>query len=125
MPRHISIVFPGQGSQVLGMLDPLPKDLVNKYKDEVIEALNFDLIEIITNGSNEDLNKTSITQPSVLLTSFLYYKYISELLDIKPELLCGHSLGEYTALLVGGSLNLKDALSLVHNRGLLLSLIHI
>jgi len=120
MPRHISIVFPGQGSQTLGMLDPLPKDLVNKYKDDVIEALNFDLIELITNGTNEDLNKTSITQPAVLLTSFLYYEYISQLLDIKPDLLCGHSLGEYTALLVGGTLKLKDALSLVHNRGLLM-----
>ena len=120
MPRHISIVFPGQGSQTLGMLDPLPKDLVNKYKDDVIEALNFDLIELITNGTNEDLNKTSITQPAVLLTSFLYYEYISQLLDIKPDLLCGHSLGEYTALLAGGALELKDALSLVHNRGLLM-----
>ena len=120
MPRHISIVFPGQGSQTLGMLDSLPSDLVNKYKDDVIEALNFDLIDLITNGSNDDLNKTSVTQPAVLLTSFLYYEYISELLDIKPELLCGHSLGEYTALLVGGTLRLKDALSLVHNRGLLM-----
>tara|TARA_B100001113_G_scaffold318293_1_gene286230 strand:+ start:342 stop:1265 length:924 start_codon:yes stop_codon:yes gene_type:complete len=120
MPRHISIVFPGQGSQTLGMLDSLPSDLINKYKDDVIEALNFDLIDLITNGSNDDLNKTSVTQPAVLLTSFLYYEYISELLDIKPELLCGHSLGEYTALLVGGTLRLKDALSLVHNRGLLM-----
>ena len=120
MPRHISIVFPGQGSQALGMLDSLPSDLVNKYKDDVIEALNFDLIDLITNGSNEDLNKTSVTQPAVLLTSFLYYEYISELLNIKPELLCGHSLGEYTALLVGGTLRLKDALSLVHKRGLLM-----
>ena len=120
MPRHISIVFPGQGSQSLGMLDSLPSDLVNKYKDDVIEALNFDLIDLITNGSNDDLNKTSVTQPAVLLTSFLYYEYISELLDIKPELLCGHSLGEYTALLVGGTLRLKDALSLVHKRGLLM-----
>jgi len=120
MPRHISIVFPGQGSQTLGMLDSLPSDLVNKYKDDVIEALNFDLIDLITNGSYEDLNKTSVTQPAVLLTSFLYYEYISELLDIKPELLCGHSLGEYTALLVGGTLRLKDALSLVHSRGLLM-----
>ena len=82
MPRHISIVFPGQGSQTLGMLDTVPKDLVNKYKDDVIEALNFDLIELITNGTNEDLNKTSITQPAVLLTSFLYYEYISQVLDI-------------------------------------------
>ena len=120
MPRHISIVFPGQGSQTLGMLDPLPKDLVNKYKDDVIEALNFDLIELITNGTNEDLNKTSITQPALLLTSFLYYEYISQLLDIKPNLLCGHSLGEYSALLVGGAIELKDALFLVHNRGLLM-----
>ena len=120
MPRHISIVFPGQGSQTLGMLDSLPNNLVYNYKDDVIEALNFDLIDLITNGSNDDLNKTSVTQPAVLLTSFLYYKYISEFLDITPELLCGHSLGEYTALLVGGALKLKDALSLVHKRGLLM-----
>ncbi|MAR95317.1 MAG: [acyl-carrier-protein] S-malonyltransferase [Gammaproteobacteria bacterium] len=120
MPRHITFVFPGQGSQSLGMLDSLPENLVSKYKDEIVETLDFDLIDIIKNGDAEELNKTSITQPAILLTSFLYYEHISNLLNIKPNLLCGHSLGEYSALLVGGSLSFRDALLLVHKRGLLM-----
>ena len=120
MPRHITFVFPGQGSQSLGMLDSLPDDLVLKYKSQIIESLQFDLIDLIKNGDIEDLNKTSITQPAILLTSFLYYEYITNFLNIEPNLLCGHSLGEYTALLIGNSLSLQDALSLVHKRGLLM-----
>tara|TARA_B100000579_G_C22764796_1_gene820820 strand:+ start:368 stop:1291 length:924 start_codon:yes stop_codon:yes gene_type:complete len=120
MPRHISIVFPGQGSQKLGMLNNLPIDLVNNYKNQAADVLGFDLVDMINNGNNDELNKTSITQPAILFTSFIYYKYLSELFDFKPDLLCGHSLGEYTALLVSNVITLKEALSLVHTRGLLM-----
>ena len=120
MPRHISIAFPGQGSQKIGMLDCLPNDLVNNYKNEALDALGFDLVDIINNDKNDELNKTSITQPAILFTSFLHYKYLSRLFDFKPDLLCGHSLGEYTALLIADVISLKEALSLVHTRGLLM-----
>ena len=97
MPRHISILFPGQGSQHLGMLDCLPEDLVNYYRELASDALNFDLVDIINNGNEEQLNRTSITQPAILFTSFLHYKHLVNFFNIKPELMCGHSLGEYSA----------------------------
>ena len=72
MPRHISILFPGQGSQYIGMLDDLPTELVESFRSLALEALSFDIIDLIKNGNEEDLNKTSITQPAILLTSFIY-----------------------------------------------------
>ena len=117
MPRHITIAFPGQGSQYLGMLNDLPVNLINVFKDQVFEALDFDLIDIINNGPEENFNKTSVTQPAILLASFLEYKSITEKLHIEPDLVCGHSLGEYTALLAAESLTLQDALNLVNKRG--------
>ena len=120
MPRHISIVFPGQGSQSLGMLDCFSKDTLNSYKDLIIKSLGFDLIDIINNGPEEELNRTSITQPAILFTSYLYFKNIKELLNIKPNILCGHSLGEYSSLVAAESITLDDALLIVHKRGLMM-----
>ena len=71
MPRHITVAFPGQGSQYVGMLDHLPEGFINNFKDEIRESLEFDILDIIKNGSEEKLNKTSITQPAILLTSYL------------------------------------------------------
>ena len=120
MPRHISIIFPGQGSQSIGMLDNFSSSYLDSYKDIIFDSLGFDLIDIISNGSEEKLNKTSITQPAILLSSFLQYEEFIKKLKITPNIMCGHSLGEYTALVVSQSLNLSDALSLVHKRGLLM-----
>ena len=69
MPRHISILFPGQGSQHVGMLDNLPVDLVESYRELALKKLDFDLVEIINKGPAEVLNKTSITQPASFETS--------------------------------------------------------
>ena len=118
MPRHITVAFPGQGSQYVGMLDHLPKGFINNFKDEIRESLEFDILDIIKNGSEEKLNKTSITQPAILLTSYLEYKFMLDKLNIEPDLLCGHSLGEYTALVAAQAITLKDALRVVHKRGL-------
>ena len=120
MPRHISLVFPGQGSQHIGMLDAIDSCFVDEVKPIVNAALEFDLIDIINNGSPEDLNRTSITQPALLLASYLSYKQLRASLDFQVSTLCGHSLGEYSALVVGNSLNLEQALKLVHQRGLLM-----
>jgi len=120
MPRHISILFPGQGSQHIGMLDNLPTELVESFRDLALEALNFDLIDLIKNGNEEDLNKTSITQPAILLTSFIYYKHLQNSINFKADLMCGHSLGEYSALVASNSITLDDGLKLVYQRGLLM-----
>ena len=118
MPRHITVAFPGQGSQFVGMLDHLPEGFINNFKDDIRESLEFDILDIIKNGSEEKLNKTSITQPAILLTSYLEYKFMLDKLNIEPDLLCGHSLGEYTALVAAQAITLRDALRVVHKRGL-------
>ena len=120
MPRHISILSPGQGSQHIGMLDNLPVELVESFRGLALEALSFDLIDLIKNGNKEDLNKTSITQPAILLTSFIHYKHLQNSINFKADLMCGHSLGEYSALVASNSITLDDGLKLVYQRGLLM-----
>ena len=117
MPRHISIIFPGQGSQALGMLNHLSSNDINPYKEMISNSLDIDLLDIISNGPEDELNKTSITQPAILLTSFIQFKELKKKYNINPDILCGHSLGEYTSLVASESLSLSDALSLVHKRG--------
>ena len=77
MPRHISFVFPGQGSQFVGMLDNIDSSLIATIKEDLANQFDFDLIDIINNGPEEVLNKTSITQPAILLASCLAYKPVS------------------------------------------------
>ena len=117
MPRHISLIFPGQGSQFIGMLNSFSKDELNNVTKISKELLDIDIIKCIKNGPEEDLNKTSITQPALLIASYLYYIKFLNLFDITPNLLAGHSLGEYSALLASNSINIEDAISLVHKRG--------
>ena len=120
MPRHISILFPGQGSQSLGMLNHHSTDLLKSYEEEVNNLLGFNIIDVINNGSIEDLNKTSITQPAILLASILDFKNISNKLGLIPDILCGHSLGEYSAMVAANAISLQEGLSLVHKRGKLM-----
>ena len=120
MPRHISILFPGQGSQSLGMLNHHSIDLLNSYEEEINNLLGFNIIDVINNGPIEDLNKTSITQPAILLASILDFKNISNKLGLIPDILCGHSLGEYSAMVAANAISLQEGLSLVHKRGKLM-----
>ena len=76
MPRHISLLFPGQGSQSLGMLSSFERQDLDFISEVSNEALSFDLIDIIQNGPEDKLNQTSFTQPALLATSYLYYKNI-------------------------------------------------
>ena len=117
MPRHISLVFPGQGSQSVGMLNDFSQDDISSIKPALTE-LPFDLIDIIQNNPEDILNKTSITQPALLVTSYLHYKKFLSLTNTLPNIIAGHSLGEYSALVAADSINLKNAISLVHKRGL-------
>ena len=117
MPRHISLIFPGQGSQSIGMLNSFSEGELDNVSKISKEVLDIDIIDCIKNGPEEDLNKTSITQPALLIASYLYYKKFLDLFDITPNLLAGHSLGEYSALLASNSIKIDDAVSLVHKRG--------
>ena len=113
-----SIVFPGQGSQSLGMMSDLNQNftIVNDTFQEASDAINVDLWKIV----NEDqvaLNLTENTQPVMLAAGYATYKILSEEMSLAPESMAGHSLGEYTALVASKSLNFFDAIKLVRKRG--------
>ena len=119
MAKHISVVFPGQGSQSIGMLDQFShEDILSSGYDSNI--FNFDLLDIIS-SNEEKLNRSHSTQPALVLTSHLYFRKLTKLLSTKLDLLAGHSLGEYSALLAAGSIELDAALQLVYKRGLFMS----
>ena len=120
MSREISLIFPGQGSQHLGMLTP---NLLSNYKDLILESsdlLGFDFIKLINEDPDGLLNQTSFTQPALLLTSYLHFLNFKDITNIKPLVVAGHSLGEYTALVASNSIDFFDALNLVRNRGVLM-----
>ena len=113
-----SIVFPGQGSQSLGMLSDLNQNfsIVNEIFQEASDAISVDLWKIV-NEDQEALNLTENTQPVMLAAGYATYKIISEEMSLSPTSMAGHSLGEYTALVVSNSLNFFDAIRLVRKRG--------
>ena len=126
MALSTAIVFPGQGSQHLKMLSQ--GGLLNIAKsseyapliDICSDLIQADCLELIENGPEDNLNKTSITQPVLLLTSYLHYLKLIADTNIEPALFAGHSLGEYTALVAAESLTIEQALTLVRQRGLLM-----
>ena len=118
MPRHISLLFPGQGSQSLGMLSSFSSEDLNFISSASKETLPFDLLDVIQSGSDDKLNQTSFTQPALLATSYLYYKKFLSITELTPNIMAGHSLGEYSALVASGSIDFKTALNLVYKRGL-------
>lgn len=118
----IAIVFPGQGSQKLGMLQDYYEsfETFRNIIDEAKEHLGYNLWNIIQNDENT-LNKTEYTQPALLATSYAIFKVLREQKpSLKIDYLAGHSLGEYTALLAAGCISYKDALQLVSTRGKLM-----
>ena len=118
MPRHISLLFPGQGSQSLGMLSSFNSADLDFISSAAKETLSFDLLDVIQSGPDDKLNQTSFTQPALLATSYLYYKKFLSITELTPNIMAGHSLGEYSALVASGSIDFKTALSLVYKRGL-------
>jgi [acyl-carrier-protein] S-malonyltransferase len=110
-------VFPGQGSQFKGM----GKDHYNnsvfakKLFEQANDILGFRISDIMFNGTEEDLKQTNVTQPAVFLHSVIAYKSIDPSTDpgSKPDMVAGHSLGEFTALVANGTLSFEDALQLV------------
>ncbi len=118
MTKKLAFVFPGQGSQCLGMLaDCKDHPIVIATLTEANEALGYDLASIIFNGTIEQLNQTEITQPALLAVSIALYRIWAADNNLMPILLAGHSLGEYSALVAANVLDFKDAIRLVSLRG--------
>ena len=115
---NYSIVFPGQGSQSIGMLSDLNQNfpIVNEIFQEASDSISVDLWKII-NEDQESLNLTENTQPVMLASGYATYKILSAEINLSPLSMAGHSLGEYTALVASSSLNFFDAIKLVRKRG--------
>lgn len=115
-----AFIFPGQGSQKVGMLAELAEQFssVEATFAEASEAVGFDLWQIAQTG--EGLNQTEFTQPVLLTASIALWRVWLELGGVTPKYLAGHSLGEYSALVAAGSLSLADAVKLVNLRGKLM-----
>ena len=113
-----SIVFPGQGSQSLGMLSDLNSNfsVVSKVFQEASDSISVDLWKIL-NEDQEALNLTENTQPIMLAAGYATFKVLSEETSLSPVSMAGHSLGEYTALVASSSMNFFDAIQLVRKRG--------
>ena len=114
-----AFVFPGQGSQYVGM----GKDLAENFNgaklifEEANDALGFDIKSLCFSGSESDLRLTANTQPAILTTSIAALRVLQEETDISPSFVAGHSLGEYSALVCCGALSFADAVRTVRQRG--------
>ncbi|HTY12682.1 MAG TPA: ACP S-malonyltransferase [Candidatus Omnitrophota bacterium] len=104
-----AFVFPGQGSQFVGM----GKGFAESHLDEANRILGFDLKKLCFEGPEEELKRTEITQPAILTVSVAALQLLKE----KPDAVAGHSLGEYSALVAAGSISFADAVKIVHLRG--------
>jgi len=117
-----SMVFPGQGSQSVGMLSDLATEFreIRATFDEASEALGLDLWQLAQEGPEAELNRTENTQPAMLAAGVAVYRAWLSQAGVKPTLLAGHSLGEYSALVAAESLQFADAIRLVALRGRLM-----
>ena len=117
-----SVIFPGQGSQVIGMGKEFYEkfDLVKALFKEADEALNIPLSKIILEGPKEDLDLTTNTQPAIFLISYSIFQVIKKEFDInlnKAKFFAGHSLGEYSAIACAGYLEFQETIKILKIRG--------
>ena len=121
--KKFAMVFPGQGSQTVGMLAELAGEypIVQETFKQASEVLGYDLWQLVQEGPAEELNKTWQTQPALLTASVAVYRVWQQKYPaLKPEVMAGHSLGEYSALVCAGVLDFQDAVKLVELRGKLM-----
>jgi [acyl-carrier-protein] S-malonyltransferase len=119
---NIAVVFPGQGSQSVGMLKAFAEtsEEVEKTFQQASGVLGYDLWDVVCNGPEDRLNQTEVTQPAMLAADVAVMRIMTELCMTKPYALAGHSLGEYAALVGAGALDFEDAVKLVAERGRLM-----
>ena len=119
---QIAYIFPGQGSQSVGMMSDWGDHsaLVQTLFDEASDHLGFDLLSLVKNGPVEDLNQTQNTQPAMLVSGVACFNIWQKETNYDVNLMAGHSLGEYSALVCAGKLGFSDAVKLVHKRGQLM-----
>ncbi|MBL4623013.1 MAG: ACP S-malonyltransferase, partial [Immundisolibacteraceae bacterium] len=115
----IAFVFPGQGSQSVGMQNDLAShhSIVEQTYAEASEVLGFDLWQLVTTGSEEQLKQTATTQPALLTAGVAAWRVWLAQHGVQPQWLAGHSLGEYSALVCAGVIDFADAVMLVRKRG--------
>lgn len=121
--KKFAMVFPGQGSQAVGMLSELATEfpIVIQTFQQASEALGYDLWQLVQQGPAEELNKTWQTQPALLAASVAIYRvWQQQYPELQPALMAGHSLGEYSALVCAGAIDFQDAVKLVELRGKLM-----
>lgn len=121
--KKFAMVFPGQGSQTVGMLAELAEQfpvVIETFK-QASDVLGYDLWALTQQGPAEELNKTWQTQPALLAASVAIYRvWQQQYPNLKPEVMAGHSLGEYSALVCAGAMDFQDAIKLVELRGKLM-----
>jgi [acyl-carrier-protein] S-malonyltransferase len=111
-------VFPGQGAQFTGMGKDLyeSSELAREMFEKANEVLGFDIVKIMFEGTEEELKQTKVTQPAIFLHSTILAACLGD--SFKPDMVAGHSLGEFSALVANGTLSFEDALRLVYQRAL-------
>ncbi len=119
---NLAFVFPGQGSQSIGMLSELADvyPIVEETFEQASDALSFNLWELVQKGSIEDLNQTHNTQPAMLAAGVAMWRVWCSQSSVRPEWLAGHSLGEYTGLICADSIGFDAGIKLVAKRGRLM-----
>lgn len=117
----LAFVFPGQGSQAIGMLGDIGRSRpeIKKTFDEASEALGFDLWDLVQNGPEAELNETQNTQPAMLAAGVAVWR-VWQTVGPRPALMAGHSLGEYTALTCAGALDFATSIAVVAERARLM-----
>lgn len=114
-----AFVFPGQGSQSLGMLNEWTdfSPVVRETLQEANDVIGFDLAGVVAQGPQDELNRTAITQPAMLMADIAIWRAWQQLGAPSPSVVAGHSLGEYAALVAAQAIDFADAIRLVHQRG--------